>query len=77
MTAPVTITVRKNGSLLVTGDVTLLDHEGKVIERTPGKPNMALCRCGHSLRKPFCDASHKAHGFVDPPDVPADAVPAP
>ncbi len=75
MNAPVTITVRKNGSLLVTGDVTLLDHEGKVIERPAGKPNMALCRCGHSQRKPFCDASHKLHGFVDPPDAPAAPAP--
>lgn len=69
MTIPVTITVRRNGSLLVTGDVTLLDHEGKPIERPAGKPNMALCRCGHSQRKPFCDSSHKAHGFIDPPPI--------
>lgn len=75
MTAPVTITVRKNGSLLVTGDFTLLDHEGKPIARNPEKPNVALCRCGHSQRKPFCDASHKAHGFIDPPDAPVAAAP--
>jgi CDGSH-type Zn-finger protein len=66
----VTITVRKNGSLLVTGDVTILDHDGNVIPRINDKPNVALCRCGQSLRKPYCDGSHKTCGFVDPPDAP-------
>ena len=75
MTQPVTITVRKNGSLLVTGDITLVDHMGLEIPRTPGKPNVALCRCGLSQRKPFCDGAHKSVGFIDPPD--ADPVTAP
>ena len=64
----VIITVRKNGSLLVTGDVRLIDHEGKPIARINDKPNIALCRCGHSARKPFCDGTHKNIGFVDPPE---------
>jgi CDGSH-type Zn-finger protein len=64
----VEIKVRKNGSLLVTGDFVLLDHEGKEIPRPVGKPNVALCRCGHSLKKPFCDSAHKTCGFVDPPE---------
>ena len=72
----VTITVRKNGSLLVTGDVTILNHTGNVIPRINDKPNMALCRCGHSRRKPFCDGSHKTSGFVDPVDPP-EAPPVP
>jgi CDGSH-type Zn-finger protein len=67
MTEPVVITVRKNGSLLVTGDVQLVDHEGKPIPRINDKPNIALCRCGHSARKPYCDGTHKTIGFVDPP----------
>lgn len=67
----VTIKVRRNGSLLVTGDFDLVDHEGVPIPRPAGKPNVALCRCGHSQRKPFCDSSHKTCGFVDPPDPPA------
>ena len=73
MTTPVVITVRKNGSLLVTGDVQLIDHEGKPIARINDKPNIALCRCGHSARKPFCDGAHKTCGFQDPVDVPAAA----
>ena len=64
----VEIKVRKNGSLLVTGDFSLVDHEGREIARINDKPNVALCRCGHSARKPFCDAAHKTCGFVDPPD---------
>ena len=79
MTIPadkVTITVRKNGSLLVTGDVTILDHVGNVIPRINDKPNVALCRCGHSQRKPFCDGAHKTSGFIDPVDLP-EALPVP
>ena len=74
MTEPVVITVRKNGSLLVTGDVLLIDHEGKPIARINDKPNIALCRCGHSARKPFCDGAHRISGFHDPIDPPAAAV---
>ena len=66
----VEIKVRKNGSLLVTGDFSLVDHEGKPVARINDKPNVALCRCGHSARKPFCDGAHKTCGFVDPPDPP-------
>lgn len=70
----VEIKVRKNGSLLVTGDFTLVDHEGREIVRPVGKPNTSLCRCGHSARKPFCDGTHRSIGFIDPPDAaPADA----
>ena len=65
----VEIKVRKNGSLLVTGDFKLVDHEGREIVRPVGKPNTSLCRCGHSAKKPFCDGAHKTCGFVDPPDV--------
>jgi CDGSH-type Zn-finger protein len=72
----VVIKVRKNGSLLVTGDFTLVDHEGREIPRPQrNKPGVALCRCGQSARKPFCDSAHKTCGFVDPPDPPAGAVP--
>jgi CDGSH-type Zn-finger protein len=72
--AGVVIKVRKNGSLLVTGDFQLIDHEGREIPRPVGKPNVSLCRCGHSARKPFCDSAHKHCGFVDPPDVPGEGV---
>ena len=60
----VTIKVRENGPYLVTGEFTLTDHEGNVIEAKPGKNgNVALCRCGASSRKPFCDGTHSRIGF--------------
>ena len=57
------ITIRKNGPLLVRGEITLLDFEGNVVE--PPKNPFALCRCGHSGNKPFCDGSHNRMGFCD------------
>lgn len=53
----VTIKVRDNGPYLVTGEVTLTDAEGNVF--TVAGPNMVLCRCGLSAKKPFCDTSHR------------------
>jgi CDGSH-type Zn-finger protein len=64
---PVTIKVRLNGPYLVDlseGEVALVDHEGTPIPIPPGKPNIALCRCGASTTKPFCDRSHSRIGFV-------------
>ena len=57
-----TIKVRKNGPYLVTGTVDLTDHEGNAFE---SKESFALCRCGHSKNKPFCDGSHKEVAFDD------------
>jgi CDGSH-type Zn-finger protein len=59
----VTIQVRANGSLKVTGPVTLVDAEGREFELPQGSA-IALCRCGHSQNKPFCDKSHARVGFV-------------
>ena len=57
-----TIKVRQNGSLLVEGDdVTLVDWNGNAY--TLVKRPFALCRCGGSTNKPFCDGSHKTNGF--------------
>lgn len=58
-----TIKVRRNGSLLVTGDdVTLIDWNGNAYPLAT-RP-FALCRCGASTRKPFCDGSHSRIGFA-------------
>jgi len=59
----ITIKTRENGPLLVTGPIRLTDHLGNVYDLT-GKDSVALCRCGHSAKKPFCDGSHRACGFV-------------
>ncbi len=58
----VKITVSRDGSLKVEGDVALVDHEGTEIPTKEGMP-FFLCRCGHSENKPFCDGSHARSGF--------------
>jgi CDGSH-type Zn-finger protein len=58
----VRIKVRENGPYLVTGPVTLTDCDGNVYA-VEGE-NIALCRCGQSSTKPFCDSTHKRCGFV-------------
>ena len=64
------ITVRQNGNLLIEGDdVTLVDWNGK--EYPLAKRPFALCRCGASTRKPFCDGTHSRVGFA----AAEDAVP--
>jgi CDGSH iron-sulfur domain-containing protein 3 len=58
----VTIKVRRNGSLLVEGaEVKLVDWDGH--EYVLSSKPFALCRCGQSKRRPFCDASHKLCDF--------------
>ena len=57
-----TVHVAYNGPLFVRGDLEIAD----VPEKVPGlKFRAALCRCGKSKNKPFCDNSHIADGFVD------------
>jgi CDGSH-type Zn-finger protein len=57
----VTIKVRESGPYLIRGKVTLTDAEGNTY--TVEGENVALCRCGGSQTKPFCDGSHKTNGF--------------
>jgi len=54
---PTTIRIRENGPLVVTGPLTLTDHDGTAIA-CEGE-NVALCRCGLSAKKPFCDGTHR------------------
>jgi len=71
----VRVVVSKDGPYLVTGGVPLAkqtivaDREGgseewKEGEALEAKQSYALCRCGHSSTKPFCDGTHKKVGFV-------------
>lgn len=57
----VTITAYRDGPLLVRGAATIVDTDGRPLrcERDP----VALCRCGRSRIKPFCDGTHKLVGF--------------
>ena len=56
------IKLRQNGPYLVEADdVTLVDWNGKPYEIA--KRPFALCRCGASIKKPFCDGTHSKVGF--------------
>lgn len=59
--AAVTIELTENGPLIVKGLPTLMDHRGKAVEMK--KDVIALCRCGKSVNKPFCDGTHRGAGF--------------
>ena len=59
--APASITLYADGPLIIRGDVEIRDAESRVID--PGRSTVALCRCGLSALKPFCDGSHRAAGF--------------
>ncbi len=65
----VTIKTRENGPLLVTGSVSVIDHLGNKFD-TAGKETIALCRCGASMHRPFCDGTHKTAGFQAPEVAP-------
>jgi CDGSH-type Zn-finger protein len=62
-----TIRCRLDGPLVVElpEDIALrvIDHEGREFPLPSGKPAVALCRCGRSRSKPFCDGSHRECGF--------------
>ena len=58
------ITPHRDGPLLVRGDFELTDQDGNPIE--PGREVVALCRCGKSRTRPFCDGSHQVVRFRAP-----------
>jgi 3-phenylpropionate/trans-cinnamate dioxygenase ferredoxin subunit len=61
----ITVSIRKNGPYLVSGDLAelqLTDADGSPYDLS-GKPMLALCRCGASVTKPFCDGQHSKIGF--------------
>ena len=55
------ITALDNGPYLVKGPFVLLDAEGN--EFRAERATVALCRCGESTTKPFCDGTHSRIGF--------------
>jgi CDGSH-type Zn-finger protein len=57
------ITTRPNGPYLVEGDCELYDPTGAKIDTSARGPRFALCRCGASVTKPFCDGTHSKIGF--------------
>ena len=60
MAAMVHITPSQDGPNLVVGEIELVWPGG---HRIPAGQKVALCRCGHSNDKPFCDGTHVKVGF--------------
>ena len=58
------VKARKNGPYLVDGTAVYLDGKGNQI-KTSGSM-VALCRCGGSNNKPFCDGTHRKNEFQAP-----------
>jgi CDGSH-type Zn-finger protein len=58
------ITPYRDGPLIVRGPFTLRDQDGNDVEIT--RETVALCRCGKSRMRPFCDGTHKLIRFTAP-----------
>lgn len=58
----VTIKPTENGPYIVTGPIRLIDADGNEYD-VGGRKTVALCRCGGSSKKPFCDGTHAKNGF--------------
>lgn len=61
--AKVTVQPLPNGPLAIRGDITLLGSDGEPLD---AGYRAALCRCGGSANKPFCDNTHRTNGFTAP-----------
>jgi CDGSH-type Zn-finger protein len=58
---PARITPYRDGPYIIRGDFEITDQDGSEID--PGRGTIALCRCGRSQIRPFCDGTHKLIGF--------------
>lgn len=63
------ITPYRDGPLLVRGPFRLQDQDGNEI--SVGRETVALCRCGKSRMRPFCDGTHKLVRFTAPSELEA------
>ncbi|MGB1003982.1 MAG: (4Fe-4S)-binding protein [Salibacteraceae bacterium] len=60
ISSSVKATIKPNGPMLIKGDIELTGMDGSVENRSG---MTAICRCGASANKPFCDGSHAKVGF--------------
>jgi CDGSH-type Zn-finger protein len=70
----VTITPYRDGPYLVRGEFRIVDQEGNEIPLA--RRTIALCRCGKSRMRPFCDGTHRLAGFRAPGTADGHADPA-
>ena len=59
----VEVRATKNGPYTIKGPATLVGPDGKPWSDIPEGANVALCRCGQSGKKPFCDGTHSKVDF--------------
>jgi len=59
----VEIKATRNGPYLVSGPLRLVDADGAEYDLSARGRTVALCRCGGSTTKPFCDGTHSRTGF--------------
>lgn len=57
-----------DGPFLLRGNVKIVGPDGQELPRR--RRTVALCRCGKSMLKPYCDGTHKIIGFRTEPEVP-------
>ena len=70
--AEVRIRMRPNGPFVVEGAFSLADSEGNLFPLNTDKPAIALCRCGASENRPFCDGMHNRCGFESDERAPTE-----
>ena len=58
-----TVEVFKNGPIFIKGPMKYVNGAGE--EQLLDRQNIALCRCGHSSDKPFCDGTHNDKGWEE------------
>jgi CDGSH-type Zn-finger protein len=61
----VNLRLRPNGPIVVEGAIKIIDGDGNSVPIPVEKTNIALCRCGLSQDKPFCDGAHRRHGWCE------------
>ena len=65
MSGKPTIQILKDGPIIVSGISEIFDCSAGSDKRVDCEDKVALCRCGASGNKPFCDGAHKKIGFSD------------
>jgi uncharacterized Fe-S cluster protein YjdI len=60
VSAAVVVKLAANGPLLIDGPCVVVASDGGELKQAT---KLALCRCGHSSKKPFCDGAHTRMGF--------------
>jgi CDGSH-type Zn-finger protein len=59
--------IRENGPILIKGHAIVVDEDGNQTPVEGKGGTIALCRCGASANKPFCDGAHREIGFEAAP----------